>query len=74
MATDADNLILEHLRHIRKAVDELRLDMSDVKARMTAVKVTMGQIVSLIATQSGRMDRIDDRLGRVERRLDLADA
>jgi hypothetical protein len=48
--------------------------MSDVKARMTAVEVTMGQIVSLIATQSGRMDRIDDRLGRVERRLDLADA
>ena len=74
MATDADNLILGHLRHIRKAVDELRLDMSDVKARMTAIEVTMGQIVSLIATQSGRMDRIDDRLGRVERRLDFADA
>jgi hypothetical protein len=74
MAKDADNLILEHLRHVRKAVDELRLDMSDVKARMTAVEVTMGQIVSLLATQSGRMDRIDDRLGRVERRLDLADA
>ena len=74
MARDADNPTLEDLRHVRKDVDELRLDMSDVKARMTAIEVTMGQIVSLIATQSGRMDRIDDRLGRVERRLDLADA
>ncbi|HEY4861907.1 MAG TPA: hypothetical protein VII14_18450 [Xanthobacteraceae bacterium] len=70
----AHNPILKDLLNVRQGVDELRLDMSDVKARMTAVEITMGQIVSLIATQSGRMDRIDDRLGRVERRLDLADA
>jgi len=70
----AHNPILKDLLNVRQGVDELRLDMSDVKARMTAIEVTMGQIVSLIATQSGRMDRIDDRLGRVERRLDLADA
>jgi hypothetical protein len=71
---EAHNPILKDLLNVRQGVDELRLDMSDVKARMTAVEITMGQIVSLIATQSGRMDRIDDRLGRVERRLDLADA
>jgi hypothetical protein len=71
---EAHNPILKDLLNARQGVDELRLDMSDVKARMTAIEVTMGQIVSLIATQSGRMDRIDDRLGRVERRLDLADA
>jgi hypothetical protein len=70
----AHNPILKDLLNVRQGVDELRLDMSDVKARMTAVEITMGRIVSLIATQSGRMDRIDDRLGRVERRLDLADA
>jgi hypothetical protein len=71
---EAHNPILKDLLNARQGVDELRLDMSDVKARMTAIEVTMGQIVSLIATQSGRMDRIDDRLGRVERRLDFADA
>ena len=70
----AHNPILKDLLNVRQGVDELRIDMSDVKARMTAVEITMGKIVSLIATQSGRMDRIDDRLGRVERRLDLADA
>jgi hypothetical protein len=45
MTENVDNLILEHLRHIRRAVDELRLDMIDIKARMTAVEVTMVQIV-----------------------------
>jgi hypothetical protein len=50
MTENVDNLILEQLRHIRRAVDELRLDMIDIKARMTAVEVTMGQIVSLLAT------------------------
>ncbi|HEY7248420.1 MAG TPA: hypothetical protein VH678_31545 [Xanthobacteraceae bacterium] len=63
--------MLKHLRHIRKAVDDLRLDMGDVKSRVTAVELTMGQIISLLVAQSGRMDRINERLGRVERRLDL---
>src|SRR6185437_16395082 len=34
MADDATNLVLEHLRHIRDAVDGLREDMKDVKRRL----------------------------------------
>jgi hypothetical protein len=74
MVEGMDNLVLEHLRHIRKGVDELRLDVTDLKTRMTVVEAALGQIVTLIAGQSGRMDRIEDRLGRVERRLELMDA
>ena len=72
--TETENLILEHLRHIRRAVDETRLDLMDLKTRVTAVEVSLGQVVTLLAAQSGRMDRIEDRLGRVERRLELSDA
>lgn len=74
MTDNVENLILEHLRHIRKGLDELRLDVGDLKTRVTAIEITLGQIVTLLAGQSGRMDRIEDRLGRVERRLELADA
>ena len=74
MVENADNIVLEHLRHIRKAVDDLRLDILDVKSRATGLEILMGQMVSLMAAQSGRMDRIDERLGRVERRLELAEA
>ena len=72
--TETENLILEHLRHIRRAADETRLDLMDLKTRVTALEVSFGQVITLLAGQSGRMDRIEDRLGRVERRLELTDA
>lgn len=74
MAENVDSIVLEHLRHIRKGVDDLRLDMADLKSRGTAMEILMGQIVNLLAAQSARMDRIEERLGRVERRLELAEA
>jgi len=72
MANETENLVLDHLRHIRKAVDEVRLDMIDVKARISGVEGTLGHVMTQLAVVSGRVDRIEERLGRVERRLDLA--
>jgi hypothetical protein len=72
--TETENLIVEHLRHILRTVDETRLDLMDLKTRVTAVEVSLGQVIALLEGQSGRMDRIEDRLGRVERRLELSDA
>jgi hypothetical protein len=66
--------VLEHLRHIPKAVDEVRLDMIDVKARVSGIEGTLGHVMTQLAVVSGRVDRIAERLGRIERRLDLADA
>jgi hypothetical protein len=71
---ETDNLVLDHLRHIRRAVDETRLDILDLKTRMTTVEVSLGQIMTQLAGHSGRMDRIEERLARVERRLELSDA
>jgi predicted nucleic acid-binding Zn-ribbon protein len=79
MAEEADNLVLEHLRHIRRVVDTLEADMGVVKSRITAFEGTMGHVMAQIghpqaqiASQTGRIDRIEERLGRIEQRLDLA--
>jgi hypothetical protein len=72
--TETESLIIEHLPHIRRTVDETRLDLMDLKTRVTAVEGSLGQVITLLAARSGRMDRIEDRLGRVERRLELSDA
>jgi len=64
---DVENLVLEHLRHIRAGVDDLRMDMREVKNRL-------GILEAQYASLSGRVDRIAERIERVERRLDLADA
>ncbi|MEA2874587.1 MAG: hypothetical protein QOH67_4806 [Hyphomicrobiales bacterium] len=64
---ETDNIVLEHLRHIRSAVDDLRDDMREVKGRL-------GILESQYANLSNRLDRVDGRIERIERRLNLADA
>lgn len=57
--------IIDELRHIRGVIDEMQIDMHEVKGRLTAIE-------ALYASLSFRVDRLDQRLERVERRLDLA--
>jgi predicted nucleic acid-binding Zn-ribbon protein len=79
MAEEPENIVLEHLRHIRRVVDTLEADMTVVKSRITGFETTMGHVMaqighlqSQIASQTGRIDRMEERLGRIEHRLDLA--
>lgn len=78
---DPDNLVLEHLRYIRAAVDELRIDAREVKGRLTAleqglaaVRRDLGFSAETDARIQGQLDRLSDRVERIERRLDLSDA
>jgi hypothetical protein len=75
---EPDNIVLEHLRHIRGVLDAVRDDMADLKSRMTTLEFSVGNLMSIEAShyagQSGRLDRVDARLERIERRLELADA
>ena len=70
---DADNLVLEHLRHIRRAVDETREDVREIKTRVGSVERELAQVHVKIAEQSFRIDRLGDRGERIERRLELAE-
>ena len=73
MADEPNNIVLEYLRHIRRAVDRIELDLTDVKSRVSSLEQVQGQILALMGTMNQRMDRFDERLGRVERRFDLVD-
>ncbi len=81
MSEPRDNLVLEHLRHIRGSVDDLRVDMKDVKIRLYFVETRLagveGQVVGSHAEYahvSTRIDRVDARLARIESRLGLIEA
>jgi len=63
---EPDNIILEHLRHIRTTVDALSDDMREMKSRM-------GILENQYASLSTRLDRLDARVERIEKRLELAD-
>ncbi|PWV97502.1 hypothetical protein DFR52_10625 [Hoeflea marina] len=63
----SDNIVLEHLRAIRSSVDRLSEDMQEVKGRL-------GILETQYASISNRLDRIDERVLRIEKRLDLVEA
>ena len=74
MTDNVESLILEHLRHIRSKMDAVSLDMSDIKSRVSSLEETQGQLLVMMRGLGKRMDRFDERLGRIERRLDLENA
>jgi len=65
--TEVENLVLEHLRYMRGAVDEIRLDVREVKTRV-------GILEQQYASVSTRIGRIEDRLDKIENRLGLVEA
>lgn len=67
MTAETENLVLEHLRHIRGAVDALREDMREVKERL-------GTLEANYASVSRGINRMESRVERIETRLNLADA
>jgi hypothetical protein len=70
--TEAESIVLEHLRYIRGAVDGLRDDMREVKQRVGALVTGFAQVTVRLAEMSNRVDRLSDRVERIERRLELA--
>lgn len=81
MIEKIENLMLEHLRHIRDRVDSISADMSELKSRMSSVEMAMVGVKREIAhgdetdaRQQIGLDRLLDRIQRIERRLDLSDA
>jgi hypothetical protein len=52
----------------------MELDITDLKVRMSSMEYHKGQIMTLLGSLAQRMDRMDERMGRFERRLDLVDA
>jgi phage shock protein A len=67
MSDQNDNLVLEHLRDMRLALDEVRHDVREIKTRV-------GILEPQYANMSNRIDRIEHRLERIESRIGLIDA
>lgn len=78
MTDSVENLIVEHLRHIRGRVDRIAEDMGDLKQRMSSLETAMVSVKREVAAgdetdarQQTSLDRLLDRIDRIERRLDL---
>jgi len=78
MTENLESLILEHLRHIRGRVDGIAEDIGDLKHRMSSLEHSMVSVKREVASgdetdarQQISLDRILERIERIERRLDI---
>lgn len=78
MTAEIENIVLEHLRHIRGRVDQIADDVSDLKQRMTGLEVSMSLIKREVSygdevdtRQQITLDKLLSRIERIERRLSI---
>jgi len=78
MTEKAENLILEHLRHIRSRVDQIADDVGDLKQRISELESAMNLVRREVALgdeidarQQIALDKLQNRIERIERRLEL---
>jgi archaellum component FlaC len=71
MTENVESLVLEHLKHIRGKLDIITLDIADIKTRVSTLEEMQGQLFVMMGGFGKRMDRFDERLARIEKRLDL---
>lgn len=67
MAEEPNNLVLVMLRRIDTKIDRLTDDVHELKVRMTSVEENLAGV-------QRRIDRLEDRVECIERRLDLVGA
>ncbi|OQW45352.1 MAG: hypothetical protein A4S12_02960 [Proteobacteria bacterium SG_bin5] len=80
MADNVENLVLEHLKGLRAIVDriERRLEdhtnrLSNLEGGQAAIIQHLAHLSATDAAQQVSIDKMDARLGRIERRLELND-
>ena len=67
MAKEPENMTLVLLRKIDERTERMAEDLQDLKVRVTSVEEGLAGV-------NRRLDRLDGRVERIERRLELTDA
>lgn len=71
MGGESDNLILVYLRRVHEKLDRLALAVGDLGRCVTSLETKVVLLHGDFAAQSERIDRIEVRLDRIERRLEV---
>ena len=80
MNESVENLVLEHLRAIRADSADMRFDMREVKSRLGTIETSLARVgLDLASNYSDqvedrhRLDALNERIKRIEQRLELID-
>lgn len=69
MSDPGDHILLEHMRYMRAAIDEVRQNVKGLNTRVGFLEEGQARLVTQYAHISTRLDRVDLRLERIETRV-----
>lgn len=79
MSENVDNLILEHLRGMRSSQDRMEHELREIKNRITSVEAGVAGVRrdaahdnDKIVQQQIGLDQLNERIERLEKRLELS--
>ncbi len=73
MMAKVENLVLEHLRHIRGQLDRMEHPLQEVAARSSHFGRAVADRSPQITQVNAKLGRLDARVTRIENRLDLVE-
>jgi uncharacterized protein YceH (UPF0502 family) len=68
------DFLREQFARVNARLDLISGDVTNLKVRMSGLEAEAGHVRLGLAEVNSRLDRLDERVARIERRLDLADA
>jgi hypothetical protein len=77
MSDQPENIMLVYLRRLDAKVDQVIETLTEQGQRLTALEIAVGNLAATEMSHYGitaaRVDRLEKRLERIERRLDLTE-
>lgn len=77
--SNVDNLMLEHLKKIQSELTSIRQDNAEIKSRLSSIESGIARIAREEAGNYGEIienrhmfDKLAERIGRIEKRLEIA--
>lgn len=74
MTQNVENLILEQFRRLNQRLDKKDIEDLERSMRLSSVDEHLAGLMMSVAGINNRLDRMEERLGRIERRLELSDS
>jgi hypothetical protein len=71
MAEEPDNLILEYLRRFERRLNDMDAKLDRVLDDVHMIKVRMTSVEEALVGIHRRVDRVEERIERIDRRLGL---
>lgn len=68
------NFIGEQFRRLNARFDKKDVEDLETKMRLSSIDDHLAGLMMSVSGINSRLDRFEERLGRIERRLDLTDA